>query len=135
MRRMGDPERMAERLRYAMECSGMTAAELSRRAQCHKSSISMYLQGTHTASRAVADRMARVLEVNTAWLMGFDVPMNDEEDVVPEAAGRDYNQRQFIRVGDTVLNLAHVVTIRHGTGRNVTVLLDTGTTIEGEIRE
>lgn len=128
----GDADKMAERLKYAMEERGITAAELARSAGCHKSSISMYLAGEHAASMRSAQRLADILHVNSAWLMGYDVPMTIEE---PRIRTIDLGRSRFLQVDNTMINLDHIVTITHKDRGSVVVLLDTGGTVEGAIIE
>lgn len=135
MHEQGNAGVMATRLKYAMSLREISAAELSRRAECHKSSISMYLQGEHAASRQSAERLSRILDVNPAWLMGYDVPMRDEAVREPEVRLIDVSQRRFLQVGNTMVNLSHVVTITSLDGGKAVVLLDTGSTVEGTIVE
>lgn len=134
MRGQGDAGKMAERLRYAMELRGITAAELSRRAGCHKSSISMYLQGEHAASRQSAEKISRILDVTPAWLLGYDVPMMEEEQQEIPTRAIDIGHKRFLQVGEVLVNLDHVVMISPCSG-GVTVLLDTGSSVEGAIIE
>ena len=65
----------ATRLRLAMDAKNMKAQELADKAGIHKSSISQYVNGSHTPSNIKAGQMGKVLGVNPLWLMGFDVPM------------------------------------------------------------
>lgn len=133
--RMAETTRMASRLRYAMEMNEITASELARRAGCHKSSISMYLKGEHAASASGAERLACILNVSPAWLLGYDVPITDVENEEARERVRNLNRWKFVQVGDTVINLSHVITIRNLDDGNVAVLLDNGTTIEGRMIE
>lgn len=134
MREQGDAGRMAERLKYAMEMRGLTAAELARRAGCHKSSISMYLQGEHAASRRSAERIARILDVTPAWLLGYDTAMMNDGAQHNPARLVDIGQRRFLQVGESMVNLDHVVVITP-CKEGVTVVLDTGGTVVGTIVE
>lgn len=63
----------AQRLRQAMDEMNMKAVELSERSGLGKSSISQYLNGSHSPSNISSGRMGKVLKVNPLWLMGFDV--------------------------------------------------------------
>lgn len=135
MREMGNPDRMAARLRYAIEQNGITAAELARRAGMHKSSITQYLQGKHTASMDGAERLAAILQVSPAWLMGYDVPITDDEESDLRIGIRALNKKRFIQVGNTAVNMDHVVTITNEDNGCITVLLDTGSTIQGVMIE
>lgn len=65
----------AQRLRMALYAKGIKAQELADGTGLGKSSISQYVNGTHSPSNLSAGRMAEVLDVNPLWLMGYDVPM------------------------------------------------------------
>ncbi|MFR6462050.1 MAG: helix-turn-helix domain-containing protein [Anaerostipes hadrus] len=43
-----------------------------------KASISQYLNGSHAPSNISSGKMAKILNVNPVWLMGFDVPMQEK---------------------------------------------------------
>lgn len=65
----------ASRLSEAMEMRGIIAQELADKTGIHKSSISQYVNGSHTPSIKNAAKMSKVLNVAPAWLKGYDVPM------------------------------------------------------------
>lgn len=66
---------IAERMRQAMNRSGVTQAELVARTGIGKSSISTYLKGSYKPKQKNIYKIAKALNVNEAWLMGEDVPM------------------------------------------------------------
>ncbi len=61
-----------ERFREAM--GEMSSADLARKLDCPKSSISMYLSGQREPSKMAVQLIALNLGVNPAWLAGLDVP-------------------------------------------------------------
>ena len=61
------------RLREAMDEKGISQAELARRTGITRTSISKYLKGTFKAKQQYLSALAKVLNVNEAWLMGLDV--------------------------------------------------------------
>lgn len=68
-------EDIKDRIHAAMKYQDVTAIELSKRTGIPKSSISQYLSG-HVKPKA--DRIyliAKALNVNETWLIGYDVPM------------------------------------------------------------
>ena len=65
-------EKTAKRLRKAMQAKGLTSQELSRLSGVGKSSISHYVNGNNEPSNRTAEKLARVLDVEPLWLMGFD---------------------------------------------------------------
>lgn len=75
-----------ERLRQALDESGMRQADLASRTKIPIASISQYLSGY---SKPRADRiykMASVLGVSEAWLLGYDVPKNPSHRTTNEIA-------------------------------------------------
>ena len=71
----------SKRLRDAMAIRGISQQQLADSSQIGKSSISHYVNGTNEPGNKSAYKMAKVLNVNPAWLMGFDVPMESIETV------------------------------------------------------
>ena len=70
---------LKDRLREALAFNNMRPIELSEKTGIPKSMVSYYLSGK---SKPKADRIydiCKVLDVNEAWLMGYDVPMQKNE--------------------------------------------------------
>jgi transcriptional regulator with XRE-family HTH domain len=59
----------------ALLLKGMKQADLCRRANVPKSSLSLYLSGAYEPKQDRIYDMAKALDVSEAWLMGYDVPM------------------------------------------------------------
>lgn len=70
-------EETAKRLREALTDNNMTAQELCNKTGINKSSISGYVNGSHTIGNVKAYKIAEVLSVNPMWLMGFDVSKHE----------------------------------------------------------
>lgn len=68
-------ESTAKRLRKALEMRRMKQIDLANLTQIGKSSISTYLTGEYLPKQINLYKMAVALNVNEAWLMGLDVPM------------------------------------------------------------
>ena len=66
----------ANRLAQALQKSGLTQQELSDRSGVAKSSISQYIHGVASPSPGNSQKLAKVLNVDEGWLMGFDTPAN-----------------------------------------------------------
>lgn len=64
----------AKRIKEAMNDMNITQQELADRCKIGKSSISHYVNGTNEPGNKSAYILSKVLNVNPAWLMGFDVP-------------------------------------------------------------
>ena len=72
-------ESCAERLRQALAARKMRQADLCQRTGIPKSAISQYLSGAFEPKQDRVAILARALNVQEAWLMGFDVPMERED--------------------------------------------------------
>lgn len=94
----------ADRLKYAMNQADMSQSALSEKSGCSKAAISQYLSGKNTPGTAKVKSLAAALGVQSAFLMGFDVP--SEESPVPmkkitakDAARCLGKSEQFVRIG------------------------------------
>lgn len=67
---------IADRMREAMERKGIKQSELVSITGIGKSSISTYLSGEYEPKQRNIYKIAKALDVNEAWLMGEDVPMD-----------------------------------------------------------
>ncbi len=65
----------ANRLNTAMRLRNMKASELSEKTGISKSSLSEYINGKYEAKQDGVYLLAKALNINEAWLMGLDVPM------------------------------------------------------------
>lgn len=70
-------ESFASRLEFALKYKNISQSELSERIDCSKSAISKYLKGKIIPRQTSLFLIAEALNVSPAWLMGYDVPMND----------------------------------------------------------
>ena len=78
----------AFRLKQAMDMRGIKASELSEKAKIPKSAISQYLSGLYEAKQKNIFKLANVLNVSEAWLMGLDVPMEKNiDDLIKKIGG------------------------------------------------
>lgn len=69
-------ELTAKRLQIALIRSNMRPQDLADASGVSKSSISQYVNGSHSPSNISAAKIGKVLNVNPLWLMGFDVSDN-----------------------------------------------------------
>lgn len=74
----------ASRLSQALEVRGMKAADLSKKTKVAEGTISCYINGRYEAKQNRVQVFAEALNVNPAWLMGYDVPMETEQQVPQE---------------------------------------------------
>lgn len=70
---------IASRIREAMNIRGMKQVDLVNATGIGKSSISTYLSGEYEPKQKNIYKIAQALDVNEAWLMGEDVPMDRTE--------------------------------------------------------
>lgn len=75
-----------KRLVEAMELNGITQAELAEKTKLSKPRISQYVNGVYEAKQDALLKLAKALNVDVAWLMGYDVPMNKAEKKLQELA-------------------------------------------------
>lgn len=80
--------KIAQRLKESIGEKGWKAQDLANRAGVPKSSISQYMSGMYAPNNQRAEKIAEVLGVSAAWLMGFDVPK--ERKRTKEEAEKDF---------------------------------------------
>lgn len=70
---------VANRLKEAMRDKGdISQAELARRTNIDRSSISLYLSGKYSPKGDKLYSLAEALGVSSAWLAGFDAPKKED---------------------------------------------------------
>lgn len=73
-----------QRISAALTIREMKQADLCKLANVPKSSLSLYLSGAYEPKQDRIYAMAKALNVDEAWLMGYDVPMEKEQKKSPE---------------------------------------------------
>lgn len=68
-------DEMKNRLRYAMTKRNLAQVDICKRTGIEKSLLNKYLSGTSNAKQDKIAALARALDVNEVWLMGYDAPM------------------------------------------------------------
>lgn len=71
----------SERLKYAMEIRNVKQVELSKAIGISKTNMSYYISGKNKPREDKINLIARKLNVNPIWLLGYDVPMEQEQAV------------------------------------------------------
>ena len=71
------------RLNHAMTIRNMKAIDLSKKTGLSKPRISQYINGTYDAKQDALFKLSTALDVNVAWLMGHDVPMENNYEETP----------------------------------------------------
>ncbi len=72
---MNKKESCGKRIEKALLIRQMKQSELSKLAKVPKSSLSLYIKGAYEPKQDKIYAMAVALNVDEAWLMGYDVPM------------------------------------------------------------
>lgn len=88
-----------DRIKKAIEIREITQSELAKKANIDKGQLSSYISGKYKPRQNNIDALSIALNVNEAWLMGFDVPME-----------RDYEDQKVIihdAIWDEVEKLLH----------------------------
>jgi transcriptional regulator with XRE-family HTH domain len=71
----GRIDTFANRLKEALDIRCMKKAELSRQTGINQQRIGQYVRGGYEAKHPTLYVIAKALDVDPTWLMGFDVPM------------------------------------------------------------
>lgn len=66
---------IAERLRTGMELRNLKQADIIERTGINKGALSSYLSGKYEPKQKNILLLAKALDINENWLMGYDVPM------------------------------------------------------------
>lgn len=82
------------RIKELLEMTDDTQAEMSRKIGVSKTTVGRYIKGTQEPHQAALSKMASVYRVSPAWLMGFDVPMNEV------SAEEIYNMLDLLNASD-----------------------------------
>ena len=66
------------RLEQALQESGLTPADLSRRSGVAESTLSSYRSGAYAPRNKKLYAIATALNVSPSWLMGYDLELNED---------------------------------------------------------
>ena len=73
---------LSERLKEALRMRRMTQKELAVKAGISIGNITHYVYGRNQPKREYLLNIAKVLDVNFMWLMGYDAPVEVEEELI-----------------------------------------------------
>ena len=76
-------ESCSKRIATALKLKGIKQSDLCKLANIPKSSLSLYLSGAYEPKQDRVYSIAKALNVNEAWLMGYDVPMETKKEPSP----------------------------------------------------
>ena len=92
-------ESCSKRIAEALKIKGMKQYELCKLANVPKSSLSLYLSGAYEPKQERVYDMAKALNVNEAWLMGYDVPMERQvKKVSPSESNLTEGERMWLEL-------------------------------------
>lgn len=75
-------EKCAIRLKRALNIRNMKQSELSEKTKIPKSAISQYVSGAFEPRQDRIYLISNALNIDEAWLMGFDVPMERQSELM-----------------------------------------------------
>ena len=93
-------EIFSKRLQQAMNFNNIKPVELAKKTKIGKSSISCYLSGNYKASQKHLEKIAKALDVNEAWLLGY----SDETKLIPIPTSFDELEELFKRYKHLLTN-------------------------------
>lgn len=68
----------SERIKQALEIRNMKQADLIEKTGISKGALSSYISGRYIPKQSNTYLLAKALDVDPAWLMGLDVPMESK---------------------------------------------------------
>jgi len=77
----GIVEKCSTRIAKALSIRGMKQYELCEKTKIPKSAISQYISGAFLPKQDRVFLISQALNVDPAWLMGYDVPMEKKEEL------------------------------------------------------
>lgn len=78
---MSKPYSFADRLKQVMVDRNLTKSELAKTCGIDKANVTRYCRGDYEARQDVIYKMATALNIDAAWLMGYDVPMQKTDEI------------------------------------------------------
>lgn len=72
----------SERLKELMKIMGIKQADIIEKTGIPKSAMSMYISGQRVPRQNRISEIADVYNINEAWLMGYDVPMERSSTII-----------------------------------------------------
>ena len=69
----------ADRIKEAMEIRSMRQADIVEKTGISKGALSSYISGKYVPKQTNTYKIAKALNVDPSWLMGYDVPMESNK--------------------------------------------------------
>lgn len=99
-------ENTSTRLKKALNLRNLKQIDIVERTGINKGALSSYISGKYEPKQTNIYLLAKALDVNEAWLMGYDVPM--ERDSLSEYTFNLDELHEFVK--DTGMSLKEVAT-------------------------
>ena len=93
----GKAESCGTRIKKALSMRGMTQAELCRLSGLPKNSVSAYAKDAYEPKEDRARALARVLDVDPLWLLGYDVAIDGTKNT-PAERDLDEGERLWLDI-------------------------------------
>ena len=106
---------LKDRLKEAMILRNLKQVDLVERGNFDKGQLSSWLSGKYKPRQINIDKLAEILNIDEAWLMGYDVPMkrkSDEEKVVGKTKRRQEADAPGGECGDSAESFYECTEIR-----------------------
>ena len=84
-------ESCGKRIKKALSLRGMTQAELCRLLKIPKATLSQYVSDVYEPKEDRTRAIARVLNVDPLWILGYNVPMNAD---APSLSDQDLTEAE-----------------------------------------
>ncbi len=85
------------RLRELMEKKKIKQADIARKTGIARSTVSYYLSGKREPRPNSIRLISQAFDVDPSWLMGFDVPMDNQEPIVLEIHKYHIGDNEILR--------------------------------------
>ena len=96
----------SERLKEIISIRNIKQVEIIERTGINKGALSSYISGRYIPKQDKIYKLAKVLSVNPAWLMGLDVPMDPPAAPVPNSpAAGSFSPGQLSKDESELLNI------------------------------
>ena len=73
-----------ERLIEALKIRNIRPVDLATKLNASRAIVSQYMSGRFTPNHEKISELAEALNVNEVWLMGYEVPMDEEMEIIDE---------------------------------------------------
>ena len=72
-------ESFSHRLKYLLSSTGASQIDLAKKIGVHRSAISHYIKEDNGVKIDTLEKIANYFNVNPVWLMGYDVPIVEND--------------------------------------------------------